>query len=771
MLHQLPQRSTSSPRGHGRGSGALRQRKAVAGLLVMAVGLLVPSIASAITQPASIPDAAWNNGFNPAGVWPPTASPDWPVPAANAAIPARCGIDVAMLVDRSASIFNAGQAANYQNAVKDLIDAFAGTPSNLGVWSFGVRASDTDAVQYPWHQMSPLDGPAGPANVASLKATIDNIPFVNNQSTNWEEGIRAILTPPVAATPAPDLLVVLTDGEPTVHADDLAPNSIVNNDDMAGGIASANLVKAAGTRVLAVGVGPSVTVPGLQLISGPTAFNGTNIATADYLTTSFADLNTSLRSFATAICGGSVTVTKEASTPAAPAAFAPAAGWTLTGDITTPPPTAAATPPQPATPATNDGLTGIDGRVTFDWTSVADETITVTETAQPGYTLVDRACTLGGAPFPFTAVAGGMTLTVAQGQNVQCTLRNEATPGGPPPPPPPPTPGSVDLTVTKTDGATSAGPGDTVRYTIGYRNAGTQLATGVTLTETVPVHATFDAAASDPGWDCNGAAAGAGDGAPAGSTCTFDVGDLAASATFEETVFAVVVDDPLPAGASRLVNTVVIAGTNEDDDDDLPNTATDENALGAAPDLAVVKDDGGVTVERGDEVTYAIDYANNGDRGATDVVLSETVPEGATFVGPSDWVCTGRTCVVIIGDLAAGASGSIDFTIRIDDDLPADQTSVRNVVVIEDTGANGPDRNPDDNIGEDTTDVRPPTQVLPRVIERPAPAQPDVGGQALARTGSDSDRLVFLAGLLAIAGGIFLVGESVLDQRRVRSRS
>ena len=763
MSYQLPRTARPGPRAR---SGRLAQRKLLVGLVVIATGALVPSIASAITQPASIPNAAWDNGYNPAAVWPPTASPDWPVPAANPALTARCGVDIAVLVDRSASIFNAGQAANYRTAVKDMIDAFAGTPSNLGVWSFGERASDTDAVQYPWHQMTQLDGAGGPANVTALKATVDIIPFTPNQSTNWEEGIRAVQTAPVAATPAPDLLVVLTDGEPTVHADDLGANTVINNDDMAGGVASANLLKAAGTRVLAVGVGPSVTVPGLQLISGPTAFNGTNISTADYLTTSFADLNASLRSFATAICGGSVTVTKEASTPAAPATFAPAAGWTLSGVIANPPPSATAVPAQPATAATDDGVTGIDGRVTFGWTSLVAETITVTEAPQPGFVLVARSCTLGGAPFPFTNVADGMTLTVSQGQQVECTLRNQASAAAPAPAP---APGSVDLTVTKTNSATSASPGDTVRYAIGYRNAGTALATGVTLTETVPAHTTFDAAASDPGWDCNGAAPGDGDAAPAGSTCTLDVGDLAPSATFETVVFAVVIDDPLPAGVSRLTNTVVIDGTNEDDDD-LPNTATDDDAFDAGPDLTVVKDDGGVTAERGDEVTYRIDYANNGSRGATDVLLSETVPEGTTFVGPSDWVCTGRTCVFIIGDLAAGARGSIDFTVRIDDDLPAGQTSVRNVVVIEDTGANGPDQNPADNDDEDTTELRQPAQVLPGVIERPAPASPEVRAQALPRTGQDSDQLVLLAGLLTMVGGLFLVGESVLEQRRIRER-
>src|SRR5690606_9837877 len=109
----------------------------------------------------------------------------------------------------------------YKSAVKDLIDAFTGTPSRLGVWSFGQHASDTDATSHPWHQMAELDGPNGATNATALKSTVDSIPIVSNESTNWEEGIRSVITAPVAASPHPDLVVVLTDGQPTVHADDL----------------------------------------------------------------------------------------------------------------------------------------------------------------------------------------------------------------------------------------------------------------------------------------------------------------------------------------------------------------------------------------------------------------------------------------------------------------------------------------------------------------------------------------------------------------------
>ena len=55
-----------------------------------------------------------------------------------------------------------------------------------------------------------------------------------------------------------------------------------------------------------------------------------------------------------------------------------------------------------------------------------------------------------------------------------------------------------DLVVTKTDGVTTASPGDTLTYTVTISNAGAQDATGVIATDTLPANTTF-VSASDGG--------------------------------------------------------------------------------------------------------------------------------------------------------------------------------------------------------------------------------------------------------------------------------
>jgi len=262
-----------------------------------------------------------------------------------------------------------------------------------------------------------------------------------------------------------------------------------------------------------------------------------------------------------------------------------------------------------------------------------------------------------------------------------------------------------NLYVTKDDSGITTATGGVITYSIAYGNTGTQDATGVEITETVPDNTTYT---GTNGWVCSPDDS-------AGSTCTYTVGDLAVGDS-GSIGFEVTVADAVAAGVTLIENDVAIAddGDNGGDLDPLDNIDDDDTPLDAVPDLAIVKDDGLTETTPGSIVTYTLTYENKGDQGATGVVISEIIPANTTFHDPSGtsgWSCAhgatpGTTCTYsLTGELAAGATGSVSFSLAIDDPMPAGVTEVANTAVIADDESNGEDPTPGDNESTDTDDI------------------------------------------------------------------
>ena len=264
-----------------------------------------------------------------------------------------------------------------------------------------------------------------------------------------------------------------------------------------------------------------------------------------------------------------------------------------------------------------------------------------------------------------------------------------------------------DLTITKDDGGVSSTPGGTIAWTLQYANVGNQDATGVELSDIVPVNTTFNAGASTAGWSCLPDAS-------AGSVCTLAIGALAAGSNGSAT-FAVTVDNTLPAGVDEIVNNVVIDDDGNNGPDPTPgnNTNGDATPVVVAPDLTITKDDGGASTVAGGTIAWTLNYANVGNQGATGVELTETVPANTTFnagASTTGWVCTpdnsaGSVCTLAVGSVAAGGNGSAVFAVTVDSQLPAGVDEIANSASVSDDGNNGPDPTPGDNSDGDTTPV------------------------------------------------------------------
>lgn len=255
------------------------------------------------------------------------------------------------------------------------------------------------------------------------------------------------------------------------------------------------------------------------------------------------------------------------------------------------------------------------------------------------------------------------------------------------------------LVVTKSDGKGSASPDELLTYTIAVENVGTQAATGVVVTDTLPQNTVFVDASE-----------GFTPGSPDGEVA-WPAFDLGADQVATRTV-TVRVEETLPSGVDAITNTVVVVG-----DGGLFASDRDVDDLLAAPDLKVSKTDGRTEVRAGEMLTYTLTVENVGTQGATGVVLSDTLPANTTFDGASHG---GSASAGIVSwpsfSLAAGASETRTVRVWVADPWPnVDETLLTNRASVADDGANGDDPVAGNNEDTDTTRVRLHQVYLPLV--------------------------------------------------------
>jgi hypothetical protein len=364
------------------------------------------------SQQVAVPVAAPNgtSGTARGSLW--AASRDDPP------LPAGCGLKVALLFDLSATTASLRdlKAAGYS-----LVTALIGTPSSVGVYTFGTATVAGDGNL----GLTPVST-AGSA--ATVNAKISALSGTPSGAANWDQGLWQIASDPTRY----NLALVLTDGggPPARFVD--AENAIF----------SANALKAKGTRIVAIGAGTagatdSGAAADLASISGP-------VAGTDYYLTNPAALAGLLTNMADAECAGTVNVTTKvvpASTPRDLGAALPAPGWHST----------ASWRGVQARAATGDD----SGTVSFASSSGA---ATVAQTTRPGYRQLrqrgkNATCRdSGGDPVSVTDAATGPGFTVAAkaSQAVSCVVYDQEENG--------PDPASVDVHDTwVVDGVSSAG--------------------------------------------------------------------------------------------------------------------------------------------------------------------------------------------------------------------------------------------------------------------------------------------------------------------------
>jgi len=214
------------------------------------------------------------------------------------------------------------------------------------------------------------------------------------------------------------------------------------------------------------------------------------------------------------------------------------------------------------------------------------------------------------------------------------------------PPPPPPTP-KADLGVTLAAAPNPVTVGQMLTYTLNVSNAGPSVATGTTLSDSLPAGVSFVSAQPSQG-SCSGTA-----------VLSCSLGTLAVGGS------ASVVIQVIPNAAGSLTDTASVTSNVTD-----PNTANNSasvtvNAV-AAPqpmaDLSLALSAAPNPVTVGQTLTYTLNVSNAGPSVATGTVLSDSLPAGVSFVSaqPSQGSCSGTATITCsLGTVAVGGNASV----------------------------------------------------------------------------------------------------------------
>jgi uncharacterized repeat protein (TIGR01451 family) len=238
---------------------------------------------------------------------------------------------------------------------------------------------------------------------------------------------------------------------------------------------------------------------------------------------------------------------------------------------------------------------------------------------------------------------------------------------------------SADLSIVKIDSADPVAVGDQLVYTLTVENDGPSSAQDVVVTDPMPAGVTVDSISPSTG-SCVEAAA----------IVTCDLGTLPPDATATITITTT---PSVPSGAT-LSNIAFV--TSSTSDPTPGNDADDEDTDVASPaDLEITKVDVTDPISAGELLTYTISVTNNGPQTAADVVASDVVPAGTSFVSATGGGTeSGGTVTWTIGNMANGASTSVDVTVLVDPDRTTDLTNTASVA--------GSTADPDPSNDEDT---------------------------------------------------------------------
>ncbi|WP_279248850.1 beta strand repeat-containing protein [Candidatus Marimicrobium litorale] len=196
--------------------------------------------------------------------------------------------------------------------------------------------------------------------------------------------------------------------------------------------------------------------------------------------------------------------------------------------------------------------------------------------------------------------------------------------------------------------------GDQVVYTITYQNTGTTDATGVVLQDALPADVIYVSATGNKNYD------------PITNRVTWNKGTVAAGGSGSVTL-TVEVDSPI-ANGTLLKNTASI-----DANETAPLTADVNQSIvkvSSEPVLTLDLIPSVTQASPGSTIVYTLNFGNSGSDLAAAARLNFNAPAGTKISSANaGGVPNGASVTWAIGDLAAGATGSVSVTVSVDSPL------------------------------------------------------------------------------------------------------
>ena len=206
---------------------------------------------------------------------------------------------------------------------------------------------------------------------------------------------------------------------------------------------------------------------------------------------------------------------------------------------------------------------------------------------------------------------------------------------------------SIDLGVTKSVNNANPSTNDLIAYRIVLTNLGPDVATGVTVTYTVPAGVTF-------------VSYGASSGSYSGVTGIWTVGTVGVYGFATLTITGRV---NAGTGGQSLTNTVSTLGSNQRDTNSLNNTSS-ATILVVGADLAVTKTVNNSAPNEGNTIAYTIVVTNLGPNAATGVTIADTLPGGVTYssYGASSGTYNQASGIWTVGTVAVSGFCTLTLT-------------------------------------------------------------------------------------------------------------